>query len=227
MEFNVELFLSLFVTLAVVIDAPGVVPVFATLTEGGPKGWRTRMAVKAMIVATFILFFFAFLGEALLSAMGITLDAFRAAGGVLLFLIAVDMLFEKRTERREERAQQVLDEEHEHPTPRIDGLPDDVSVFPLAIPLLSGPGSIAAVMLAMSQGGNEMGSILAVSAAILANIVIALVLFLSVGGFMKILGSSGAAMLTRILGVILAALSAQFIFDGIRGAFALGGAGGH
>ena len=132
-----ELFLAAFVTFFVVIDPPGVTPMFATLTQDMPPAWRHRMAWKSVLVATVILLGFAFGGEWLLEKLHVSLDAFRIAGGVLLFLIALDMLFETRTQRREARNEKVLEERRAHP-----GEHDDISVFPLAIPLIAGPGSI-------------------------------------------------------------------------------------
>ena len=124
-----ELFLAAFVTFFVVIDPPGVAPMFATLTQHTSRAWQNKMAFKSVGVATIVLVGFAFGGQWLLGKLHVSLDAFRLAGGVLLFLIAVDMLFEKRTERREERNEKVLAEAQKHPE-RFE----DVSVFPLAIP---------------------------------------------------------------------------------------------
>ena len=131
-----SLFTATFVTFFVLIDALGVAPVFATLTAGGDAAYRRRMAVKSIIVATIIIYGFAFGGSWLLGAMHISIDAFRAAGGILLFIIALDMVFEKRTERREHRAEEHLG------THAADPEPDDISVFPLGIPMVAGPGSV-------------------------------------------------------------------------------------
>jgi cobaltochelatase CobS subunit len=128
------------VTFFVVIDPIGVAPIFAGLTEGSSNAHRRTMAIKSVLIATVVLFGFAYLGEWLLNALHISLDAFRAAGGVLLFMIALDMIFEKRTERREERAEALSDADE-----TIPGTHDDISVFPMAIPMLAGPGAIAYV----------------------------------------------------------------------------------
>ena len=151
----------------------------------------------------------------MLDHMGISLDAFRAAGGVLLFLIALDMVFEKRTERRTSRAEDVLAD-----SDATQEEPDDISVFPVGIPMLAGPGTIAMAMLLMSnhQSVMERGAVLA---ALLANFAVAAIVLLGVGPIIKILGDSIAAGLTRIFGVILAALSVQLLIDGIKGAFGL------
>ncbi|MGA1343953.1 MAG: MarC family protein [Hyphomonas sp.] len=211
----ISLFTAAFVTFFVLIDAPGVAPIFATLTAHTPAAHRRRMAYKSVFVASLILLFFAFGGAWLLEAMHISIDAFRMAGGALLFLIALDMVFEKRTERRENRAEEVL-EAHKN-----DPQPDDISVFPMGIPMIAGPGSIATAMFYMSEAVSwqAQGVVLA---AIGANLLITLVIFLLAGPIVKLIGASVAGAITRILGVILAALSAQLLIDGIRGAFQLG-----
>ncbi|MEO1040489.1 MAG: MarC family protein [Pseudomonadota bacterium] len=205
------------VTFFVVIDPIGVAPIFASLTNGSTARHRRAMAIKSVLIATVVLFGFAYLGEWLLSALHISLDAFRAAGGVLLFMIALDMIFEKRTERREERADAVNESDA-----TIPGTNEDISVFPMAIPMLAGPGAIASVMLFMSEAEGELSLQLAIFAGMGANLVFSLLLFLAIGAVMRLIGDTLAAMITRILGVILAALATQFIFDGIRGAL-LGG----
>jgi multiple antibiotic resistance protein len=210
-----ELFLASLVTFFVVIDPPGVTPMFATLTQDMPPAWRRRMAWKSVALATLILLGFAFGGEWLLAKLHVSLDAFRIAGGLLLFLIALDMLFETRTHRREARNEKVLEERRAHP-----GEHDDISVFPLAIPLLAGPGAIASVMLLFAQ--HEVWS---ARAAILGgaavNLGLTLAAFLLAARLSHLISATVAAMVTRIFGIILAALAAQFTIDGIKGAFAL------
>lgn len=211
-----ELFLAAFVTFFVVIDPPGVTPMFATLTQDMPPAWRHRMAWKSVLVATFILLGFAFGGEWLLEKLHVSLDAFRIAGGILLFLIALDMLFETRTQRREARNEKVLEERRAHP-----GEHDDISVFPLAIPLIAGPGSIASVMLLFAQHDDwaNRGAILA---GVGANLLLTLVAFLLAARLSHMISATVAAMVTRIFGIILAALAAQFVIDGIKNTFGLG-----
>lgn len=211
----ISIFSASFVTFFVLIDAPGVAPVFASLTARGPASYRRSMAIRSVLVGTLIIFGFAFGGAWLLHQLHITIDAFRAAGGVLLFLIALDMVFEKRTERRENRADSVLADVHD----TKDHL-DDVSVFPIGIPMLAGPGSIATAMLYMSQNENWVGQS-AVLAAIGINMAICLAIFLAAGPLVKAMGESIAGAITRIFGVILAALSVQLLIDGIKGAFGL------
>lgn len=210
---DLSLLTASLVTFFVVIDPIGVAPIFASLTEGSDARHKRTMAIKSVAIATGVLFGFAFAGEWLLSALHVSLDAFRAAGGVLLFMLALDMIFETRSKRREERAEALNESDT-----AIAGTNEDISVFPMAIPMLAGPGAIASIMLFMNEAaGDRMGQLL-VFAGMGANLILCLGLFLTVGAIMRIIGDTLAAMITRILGVILAALAAQFIFDGIAGA---------
>jgi multiple antibiotic resistance protein len=202
-----ELFVSAFVTFLVVIDPPGCAPIFASLTSGTDAVHRRGMAIRSVLIAAGILLFFALLGEDLLRALGISLGAFRIAGGIMLFLIAIDMVFEKRTERRESRAQEVSASEAE-----------DISVFPMAIPMIAGPGSIASVMLLMARSDGLQESLL-VLGALVATLLLTLIALLAAGPLMRVLGNKMEAMITRLLGVILAALAAQFVIDGIELSF--------
>ena len=204
----IELFVSAFVTLFVVIDPPGCAPIYAGMTTGANAQQRRSMAIRAVIVAGGILLVFALFGEVLLSALHIELNSFRIAGGIMLFLIALDMVFEKRTERREQRAQKVME------TPEIE----DVSIFPMAMPMIAGPGSIASVMLLVSQNSG-LDRALTILAALLAVLLLTLVALLTAGPLMKLLGAKAEAVITRLLGVLLAALAAQFVIDGLRASF--------
>jgi multiple antibiotic resistance protein len=159
-------------------------------------------------VAAGILLFFGLLGEDLLRKLGISLAAFRIAGGIMLFLIALEMVFERRTQRREKRADEV------NATPEIE----DISVFPMAIPMIAGPGSIASVMLLMSRS-DGLSESLVVLGALFAILIITMLALLAAGPLMRLLGHKIEAMITRILGVILAALAAQFVIDGISVSF--------
>jgi multiple antibiotic resistance protein len=204
----IELFVSAFITLFVVIDPPGCAPIYASMTTGANAQQRRSMAIRAVIVAGGILLVFAMFGEALLSALHIELNSFRIAGGIMLFLIALDMVFEKRTERREQRAQKVIE------TPEIE----DVSIFPMAMPMIAGPGSIASVMLLVSQN-TGLDRALTILAALVAVLLLTLFALLTAGPLMKLLGAKAEAVITRLLGVLLAALAAQFVIDGLRASF--------
>lgn len=205
-----ELFLSAFITLFVVIDPPGCAPIYAGLTKGATQPQRTSMAIRATVIAGAILLVFALFGEALLGALHIELDSFRIAGGLMLFLIAIDMVFEKRTERREERAAEIA------ASPEIE----DVSVFPMAMPMLAGPGAIASVMLLVSKSQDTEGMI-AVLAALLAVLLLTMAALIAAGPLMKLFGDRVEAVITRLLGVLLAALAAQYIIDGLKSAFGI------
>lgn len=200
-----ELFLSAFVTLFVVIDPPGCAPIFAGLVRGASPAQARAMALRACAIAAAILVIFALFGENLLSALHIELSSFRIAGGIMLFLIALEMVFERRTRRREERAEKIMQ------TPEVE----DVSVFPMAMPMLAGPGSIATVMLLMSraQGADQTAVILAALALVM---LLSLAALLLAGPILRMLGARVEAVITRLLGVLLAALAAQYVVDGLR-----------
>jgi multiple antibiotic resistance protein len=204
----IELFGSALVTFLVIIDPPGCAPIFAGLTSDAAPAHRHAMAVRASVIAWAILMFFGLLGRPMLHALGISLASFRIAGGVMLFMIALDMVFERRTARRENRAHS------------IEGTPEaeDISVFPMAIPMIAGPGSIASAMLWVSRADGA-GAVFVVLAAITVVIFLTLLALLAAGPLMRLIGERLEAMITRILGVILAALAAQFIVDGIKQSF--------
>jgi multiple antibiotic resistance protein len=199
------LFVSAFATFFVIIDPPGCAPIFGSLVAGTPPAHRRAMAIRSVLVAAAILFAFALVGKGFLKALGVGLPAFRIAGGIMLFMIAVDMVFEKRTERRENRAAGVAEAE-------------DISVFPMGIPMIAGPGSIASAMLLTSraEGWIERGVVLA---ALGLTLVLTMICLLAAGPLLKLVGQKVEAMITRVLGVILAALAAQFVIDGIRASF--------
>ncbi len=194
-------FITAFTTLFVVIDPFGTAPIFVAMTQDMDARTRRRTAYRTCVVASGILIAFAAFGEAVLGFVGISMEAFKVAGGALLFLTALDMLFERRTKRREDRA-----EEEEH---------NDPSVFPLAIPLVAGPGSIATIILLSGQHPGIQG-IAAAVAVMLAVMAVVLLFFLSGGLIARILGKTGLNVLTRLLGMLLAALSVQFILDGLK-----------
>ncbi|WP_340264635.1 MarC family protein [Sphingobium mellinum] len=202
------LFISAFVTLFVVIDPPGCAPIYASLTTGATAAQRRAMAIRAVGIAAGILLVFALWGKQLLGLLGIQLDSFRIAGGIMLFIIAMDMVFEKRTQRREDRAHKIAE------TPEVE----DVSVFPMAMPMIAGPGSIATVMLLMSQA-NGLSDRLVVIGAVLVTLVLMLGSLVAAGPLMALLGSKIEAVITRLLGVLLAALAAQFVIDGLKASF--------
>jgi multiple antibiotic resistance protein len=203
-----ELFISAFITLFVVIDPPGCAPIYASITTDASAHQRKAMALRAVGIAAAILLLFALYGKQLLGILGVNLNSFRIAGGIMLFMIALDMVFEKRTQRREDRAQKIID------TPEIE----DVSVFPMAMPMIAGPGSITTVMLLMARADGTPER-LVVLAAVAANLVLMLGALVAAGPIMALLGKKIEAVITRLLGVLLAALAVQFVIDGIRANF--------
>jgi multiple antibiotic resistance protein len=204
----IELFGSALVTFLVIIDPPGCAPIFASLTRGASPSDRRAMAIRSSLIAWAILMFFALLGRPMLHALGISLASFRLAGGIMLFFIAMDMVFERRTERRSKRAEEI------ERTPEVE----DISVFPMAMPMIAGPGSIASAMLWVSRA-EEPVYVVIVLAAITTVMLLTLITLLAAGPLMRLIGAKVEAAITRILGVILAALAAQFVIDGLKQSF--------
>ncbi|MEX2515297.1 MAG: MarC family protein, partial [Gammaproteobacteria bacterium] len=168
---------------------------------------RRRTAIKSILIAGGLLAVFTLFGSAVLGVLGIGMPAFRIAGGLLLFLIAVDMLFVRNSGLRTTTVQEQREAAHRA----------DISVFPLAIPLISGPGALTTVMLLSDQGG-EYGTwiVLGVTVAVL---VITLIMFFSAGRIQKVLGETGTNVITRLMGIVLAALAMQFVIDGLQASF--------
>ncbi len=200
-----ELYVSSLITFFVVIDPPGCAPIYAGLSAAASAAQKRSMAIRAVVISTAILLVFALFGEDLLKGLGISLGSFRIAGGIMLFLIALEMVFEKRTQRREDRAQKIAD----------DPEADDVSVFPMAMPMIAGPGSIASVMLLMARN-DGIERTLTVLAAMMTILLLTLVALLAAGPIMRVLGQKIEAVITRLLGVLLAALAVQFVIDGLQ-----------
>ncbi len=202
--------IAAFTTMFIIIDPPGLAPVFIALTQGMTAAQRRAIAIRACLVSAVLMIVFLFLGETVLGFIGISMDAFRIAGGILLFLTALDMLFQKRQARREESAAEGQ-AEHE----------DDPSVFPLALPLIVGPGAITTIILLAGQadGAADFGAIAGVLMAVL---LIVFVAFLAAPAIERALGKTGLNIVTRVLGMLLAALAVQFVLDGLRG-FGIGG----
>ncbi|WP_296763599.1 MarC family protein [Sediminimonas sp.] len=192
--------ISAFATLFVIIDPIGLTPIFVALTQGMNSAQRRAIALRACLVGAILLCLFAAFGEAVLGFIGISMPAFRIAGGILLFLTALDMLFERRTKRREGQAEDDT---------------DDPSVFPLAIPLIAGPGAIASIILLAGQQPGLAG-LAVVIAVMLVVLAILMVMFLAAGLVERALGRVGTNVITRLLGMLLAALSVQFVLDGLR-----------
>jgi len=201
----VETLVTAFVTLFVVIDPLGIAPIFASITPKDTASQRRKIAVKGVTIAAIILVAFALGGQALLTAMGIGLPAFQIAGGLLLLLLSIDMVMVRHSGLRE-----TTPGEAEEGVQRAD-----VSVFPLAIPLIAGPGTLTSIVLLMGGLGQDLVMQALILAVMLAVLVITLVCLLATGRLVRLLGQTGINVVTRVFGVIIAALSVQFILDGL------------
>lgn len=195
-------FITSFVTLFVIIDPIGLTPLFVALTQGMSVKQRRAIAIRATLVSAGILALFAIFGEALLGFIGISMAAFKIAGGILLLLTALDMLFQRRAKRREDTAEE-------------DDDLDDPSVFPLAIPLIAGPGSIATVILLAGAhpGFSGLGLSLAVMVLVL---LVTFIFFEAATPLERLLGKTGINVVSRLLGMLLAALAVQFMLNGLQ-----------
>lgn len=197
-----------FVTFLVVIDPIGVAPIFAALTRGGDDRYRRRMALKGTFIATLILLFFALTGDALLRLLGISLAAFRVSGGALLFLLAIDMVFARPSGLRSTTVREQEEAQYK----------DDISVFPLAFPLLAGPGTLTTILLLTSglRPGEQPWLFFGLLGVLLGVLLLTLSALLLAPRLTKLLGETGANVVDRLLGVILAALAVQFVLEGLR-----------
>lgn len=194
-----------FVTILVTIDPPGLAPLFLALTRGMNRDERSQVSLRASVIGFGVLALFAVAGAEILSVFGITLPAFRVAGGLLLFFIAFEMIFERRQDRKEKSADVAITRDMIH----------NIAAFPLAIPLIAGPGAISATVL-LSGSFQWPAARLALVAIILLCIALTWLVFVLAERIDRFLGQTGRSILTRLLGVILAALSVQFVADGVR-----------
>jgi len=195
--------LSAFTTLFVIVDPIGLAPIFMAVTIGLTAAERRTVAWRSCLTATLILLGFAVGGAALLKFLGISIAAFRIAGGLLMFVIAFEMVFERRQERKVSTAERQVEDIH------------SMAVFPLAIPLISGPGAISATVVIASQAPNWLGQ-LAMLAIILVNMAITYGFFLAAEAIDRALGNTGRVVITRLFGVLLAAVAVQIVADGAR-----------
>lgn len=203
---------SALVTMLVTLDPPGLAPIFLSLTRGMSSAERRQVAVRACIIAFGIMGFFGVAGDVVLKALGVSLPAFRIAGGLLLFWIAFEMVFERRNERKQQTAEIAITQDHIR----------NVAAFPLAIPLMAGPGALTAMILLAGRAGGD--PVLLVTLAAICGLVIlsCLAVFLAATPIARLLGVTGNVVLTRLLGVILAALAVQFVIDGVKATAGLG-----
>lgn len=197
--------LSHFVTLFVVIDPIGLTPIFLSITLGYSGDVRRRIAIRACLIAGLVLTGFALGGDWLLRELGITIPAFRIAGGLLLFATAFDMVLGWRSAREAKTAEEAL-EEHVH----------NVAAFPLAIPLMAGPGAITATVLLAGQASHNPSRVAVLIGVIASVLIICAVAFLFASRIAKLMGITAGVVLSRLFGVLLAALAVQYVVDGVR-----------
>lgn len=202
-----DAYLKAFMVLFVVVDPVSMAPIFIALTHGADAVYRKQMAVKGTLIAGGILFFFLLIGDGLLTVLGVSLGAFRIAGGLLMFLLALDMVFPKALGMRSPNQTERIEAEHRQ----------DISVFPLAFPLLAGPGALTTLMLMLpAQQRDEPLHYAFVATVILGVLLITLTSLLLAARITSWMGETGANLLSRLLGLVLAALSVQFVLDGVR-----------
>jgi multiple antibiotic resistance protein len=200
-----DILFNAFVTLLVTIDPPGLAPLFLALTSGMNRAQKQQVAIRASLIGFVVLAVFALAGAEILGMLGITLPAFRVAGGMLLFFIAFEMIFEKRQDRKEKSADTAVTQD----------MVRDIAAFPLAIPLIAGPGAISATVLLSGRFQGPL-PILGLVGIISICLVASYLVFVLAERMDRFLGVTGRSILTRLLGVILAALAVQFVADGIR-----------
>jgi multiple antibiotic resistance protein len=203
-----EFVFNAFVTLLVVVDPLGLAPIFGALTHGFSEKRKRESAIRGTVLGAIILYLFALAGDVLLEALGIGLPAFRIAGGLLLFLLSLDMVFARPSGMRATAIREQEEEEYQQ----------DISVFPLAIPLIAGPGAITAVLL--FTGGSSTAQVALFMGVLLVMLLLTLGSLLLAPRIMRLLGETGANVLTRVLGVLLSALAVQFVIDGLQSSVA-------
>lgn len=205
---SLEVLFASFITLLVVVDPVALIPAFLAVTKGASPEARRAISMRACLIAATILIGAALGGDWLFNTVGISLSAFRIAGGLLLFSIAFEMVFDVHIKRQSETAEQALEERT-----------SDVAAFPLAIPLMAGPGAITAVILAAGRTGGDAGALGVLIAVICAVLVICYCAYLASERIARAIGVTGNIVLSRLLGVLLSALAIQYIIDGVTAAF--------
>jgi multiple antibiotic resistance protein len=201
--------LAAFITLLVVVDPPGVVPIYVSLTKDEQPRARRTILIRAVLIGLGVALFFLIAGRAVLSYLGVTVHAFSISGGILLFVAAMPMLFGQRGGLQA-------------PEPKEKGsMGQDISVFPLAMPLLSGPGTIATILLLTSQVGSDVRKLVAIGVATALVFLVSFVSLYLGARLIRLLGEGGVHIATRVMGIVLAALAVQFVLNGITGYYNL------
>ncbi len=205
-----ESLLKTFLVFFVVVEPISLVPMFAALTRGGGPGFRRRMAIKSVALSAAIFAVFLLTGDALLHMLGISLDAFKIGGGMLLFLLSVDMVFARQSGLRSATVREQEEARYR----------EDISVFPLAFPLIAGPGALATILLLGAGARDNPTQFFVLAGVVAAVLLITLLLMLGARHVERIIGVTGGNVISRLAGVLLVALSVQFVIDGVRGAVA-------
>ena len=203
------IFLNSFVLFFITIDTIGNLPFFISLTEGAKIKKKNQIAIKSVIYAFFILILFAYLGKYLLDALGVTLDSLKIAGGIILMFIAIDILFEKRKKRREKKVEAALDEKTY----------DEIIIFPIAIPFIAGPSTLATIILLMGNYSTSINFQIMVILALIAALIVSLLLMIGTNFTTKYIPQQILHATSRVFAFILAALATQFIIDGVKASF--------
>jgi len=203
------IFLNSFVLFFITIDTIGNLPFFISLTEGAKIKKKNQIAIKSIIYAFFILILFAYLGKYLLDALGVSLDSLKIAGGIILMFIAIDILFEKRKKRREKKVEAALDEKTF----------DEIIIFPIAIPFIAGPSTLATIILLMGNYAESINLQLVVIVALIAALIVSLLLMIGTNFTTKYIPPQILHATSRVFAFILAALATQFVIDGIKASF--------
>jgi multiple antibiotic resistance protein len=204
-----EQLVKTFIVFFLVIEPISMVPMFGALTRGGEPGYRRRMAYKSVAISALIFIVFALGGDLVLQALGISVNAFKIAGGALLFLLAVDMVFARQSGLRSTTVREKDEARYR----------EDISVFPMAFPLIAGPGALATLLLFVVETRGQPLALLALLGVIMVVLALTLALLLLTTRLMKIMGVTGANVVSRLLGVVLAALAVQYMLDGLQQAF--------
>jgi len=204
-----SIFFNSFVLFLITIDTIGNLPFYISLTEGAKIQKKNQIALKSVIVAFFITIIFAYLGKYLLDAIGVSLDSLKIAGGVILMFIAIDILFEKRKIRREKKVEAALDEKNF----------DEIIVFPMAIPFIAGPSTLATIILLMGNYSTDVNLQISVILALIAALIVSLFLMIGANFTTKYIPQQILHATSRVFAFILAALATQFIIDGIKASF--------
>ena len=203
------IFLNSFVLFFITIDTIGNLPFFISLTEDAKIKVKNKIAIKSVIYGFFILILFAYLGRYLLDALGVTLDSLKIAGGIILMFIAIDILFEKRKKRREKKVEAALDEKTY----------DEIIIFPIAIPFIAGPSTLATIILLMGNYSASINFQIVVILALIAALIVSLLLMIGANFTTKYIPPQILHATSRVFAFILAALATQFVIDGIKASF--------